>query len=148
MVQTDVLETVVSESLSVFVVWEPIFRTDSAKAARKATTLLPDRRVESFWVESLRVGELFQPSIGLESEPAWDVYLVFPPGAMWEGETPPRPEFFMHQLGGRLPEAQSLDGPGLARAIEEALRLERRDSPEDSKEQRLDSRGAISEVES
>lgn len=28
----------------------------------------------------------------------WDVYLLYPPGVRWEGSTPPRPAFWMHQL--------------------------------------------------
>jgi hypothetical protein len=30
--------------------------------------------------------------------PAWDVYLVYAPGVRWEGDTPPTPTFWMHQL--------------------------------------------------
>jgi hypothetical protein len=52
--------------------------------------------------------------LGLEREVAWDVYLVYPPGVVWEGETPPSPAAFMHQLSGRLPADRHLDGPGLA----------------------------------
>ncbi len=122
MVQEEVLRGIQSERLNVFVVWEPILRADSVIAARKATTLFRDPRVENFWVESQQVGELFQASIGLETEPAWDVYLVYPPGATWTGDAPPAPEFFMHQLGGRLPDASALDGPALERALKEALR--------------------------
>ena len=29
---------------------------------------------------------------------AWDVWLVYGPDAVWEGELPPKPEYFMHQL--------------------------------------------------
>ena len=61
-----------------------------------------------------------QGAIDLVSEPAWDVYLVYAPGIHWEGKEPPRPTYFQHQLGGRLPADQRLDGPKLAEAINSA----------------------------
>lgn len=122
MVQDNVLSKIPDEELEIFVVWEPILRTDKAVAARKATTLFDDPRVENFWVETQSVGELFQPVIKLKTEPAWDVYLVYGRDAKWKGERPPKPASFMHQLGGRLPDANRLDGAGLARRIEAALR--------------------------
>lgn len=122
MVQREVLETIASEKLKIFVVWEPILRTDNAVASRKATTFFADPRVEHFWVDSQSVGELFQPAIDLKTEPAWDVYLVYPRDAKWKGTQPPRPEYLMHQLEGRLPDADRLNGAGLARRLEAALR--------------------------
>ena len=122
MVQQEVLEQLPNERLAIFSVWEPILRTDDAASARKATTLFQDPRVENFWVETQDVGELFQSAIDLETEPAWDVYLVYPRGTMWTDEAPPRPEYFMHQLGGRLPDESMFDGPVLARKLKDSLR--------------------------
>jgi len=120
-VQESVLEREDDGDLAVYVVWEPIFRTDDERAARKASTLLTDRRVAHFWVETQAIGQLFQPAIGLEGEVAWDVYLVYPPGIGWEDRIPPVPEILMHQLRGRLPEARLLDGPVLAQDIDRVL---------------------------
>jgi hypothetical protein len=40
-------------------------------------------------------------------EDAWDVFLLYPPGVTWEGERPPAPAYWMHQLGSRwLPRVQ------------------------------------------
>jgi hypothetical protein len=116
-VREQVLETNRSRKLAAYAVWEPILVTDDARSSRKATTLLPDPRVRNYWTGSQDLGELFQPAIGLTTEPAWDVYLVYPRGVVWEGVEPPRPEYFMHQLAGRLPEAQMLDGRVLADRI-------------------------------
>jgi len=106
----------------VYAVWEPILKTDDERSARKATTLFPDDRVSHYWVGSREVGKLFQPALELTTEPAWDVYLIYAPGIEWEDQTPPTPSYFMHQLGGRLPDEQRLDGEKLKRAIEEAGR--------------------------
>jgi hypothetical protein len=120
-VQGSVLEKVSSESLAVYAVWEPILRTDDERSSRKATALFQDARVVNYWTDSQDFGEAFQPVIELTTEPAWDVYLVYPPGVVWQGDEPPRPGFFMHQLGGRLPDAQRLDGPRLADEIRKLL---------------------------
>ena len=66
------------------------------------------------------VGKLFQAPINLTTEPAWDVYLLYPPGVKWT-DGPPTPHFFMHQLGNRLPQGNRLSGDGLARRVREML---------------------------
>lgn len=118
--QSAVLEKVESANLAVYAVWEPILRTDDERSSRKATILFPDDRVSNYWVDTRAVGELFQAPIDLTTEPAWDVYLVYAPGVAWKGDDPPRPNYFMHQLGGRLPDDLRLDGAKLAAAIEVA----------------------------
>ena len=106
-----------SRDLAVYVVWEPIFRTDDERASRRATVLFPDDRVKEYWAGTLDVGRLFQPAIGLEKEVAWDVYLVYRPGRVWEGLEPPAPDDFMHQLWGRLAAEKMLEGGGLRKTI-------------------------------
>lgn len=100
--------------------WEPILRTDDARGARKATTILPDPRVHHYWTEGQEVGEIFQVPLGLKGEPAWDVYLLYPAGIEWKGGAPPTPTYFMHQLGA-LPAARRLNGETLADKLREVL---------------------------
>ena len=45
----------------------------------------------------------YQTLLGIPDE-AWDVYFLYPPDARWTDSLPPRPSFWMHQLG-------SLHGP-------------------------------------
>lgn len=115
------LREIPSKNLAVYAVWEPILRTDDERSSRRATTLSPDERVTNYWASTTDVGTLFQSPIGLTTEPAWDVYLFYPPGVKWESDVPPRPEFFMHQLGGRLPDDSRLDGHKLAESIKRML---------------------------
>jgi hypothetical protein len=119
-VQSKVLETVDDSELAVYAVWEPILRTDDERAARKATILLPDPRVVHYWVDSQEVGKTFQEPIELTTEPAWDVYLVYPREVKW-GDSAPEPNYFMHQLGGRLPASSRLNAERLAQLIVDTL---------------------------
>jgi hypothetical protein len=116
-VQADVLSEISGDNLAVYAVWEPMLRTDDERSSRKATTLFPDERVTNFWVDSQDVGVLFQAAIKLTTGPAWDVYLLYRPGVTWNEDSPPDPDFFMHQLGGRLPDGQRLDGTKLADSL-------------------------------
>ena len=117
----NVISEIASEDFLAYAVWEPILKTDDERSSRKAVTLFPDERVTNYWVRTRAVGELFQQPIDLAGEPAWDVYLVYEPGVVWDGDAPPVPTFFMHQLGGRLPEGHRLDGPKLRDTIEKIL---------------------------
>ena len=121
MVQNNVISEIKSDQLVAYAVWEPILKTDDERSSRKAATLFPDERVKSYWVPTQAVGKMFQAPINLMTEPAWDVYLVYEPGIEWGNDTPPDPTFFMHQLGGRLPNGQRLDGPKLHDVIEKIL---------------------------
>jgi hypothetical protein len=120
-VQDNVISEIGSEDFVVYAVWEPILKTDDERSSRKAVMLFPDERVKNYWVRTRAVGELFQPPINLKGGPAWDVYLVYEPGIGWDSDTPPEPTFFMHQLGGRLPDDQRLDGPKLRDVIEKIM---------------------------
>ena len=131
MVQDSVLSRIASRDLAVYVVWEPIFKSDDLRASRRATVLFPDDRVTHYWASTLAVGKLFQAPLGLQDEVAWDVYLVYRPGRdwsvfghdgidmtdrpgrEWEADSPPVPDDFMHQLE-QLPVEKRLDGGFLA----------------------------------
>lgn len=116
--------TLNAPDLRVFVVWEPILHADHERAARRSSVVLDDPRTTQFWIPSRDVGMMFRKPLGLESEPAWDVYLVYPRGVRWEDD-PPKPAFFMHQMGGRLPNKLLLDGGRLASEIRRRLAVER-----------------------
>ena len=121
MVRQDVLEAIDDPDFKLFVVWEPILKTDSAEAARLSSGFLRDGRVTQYWASTRAVGHSFQDAIGLESEPAWDVYLIYDRGIRWT-DKPPTPTTFQHQLGGRLPDDLLLNGPALADGIRGLLR--------------------------
>ena len=102
-----------SADVRVYLVWEPIRFLDRQSSADHDRSLVPDRRAMHFWTRDLELAKAFRKPIGLVTEPAWDVYLLYPAGARWSEGSVPVPGDFMHQLRGRLPEANILDQRGL-----------------------------------
>ena len=47
------------------------------------------------------MGKLYEKTLGIDGTYAWDVWLVYKPGARWDETEPPKPDFAMHQLGSR-----------------------------------------------
>ena len=91
--------------MRVFVVWEPILKTDVAPPFGSALGLIKDRRVAQYWDSGrvlsddlVRSVNASLDSYGLE-EPlpegfiAWDVVAVFKPADRWEGDVPV-PEYY------------------------------------------------------
>lgn len=92
-----------------YLVWVPMFRgmeRDVPKASRE----MPGPRVSHYWDGESVLGKGYRKTLGL-SEDAWDIFLLYGPDAKWDGETPPAPDFWMHQLGS--PRRPRLAGPYL-----------------------------------
>ncbi len=107
--------------LRVYAVWVPMLRIDFSLAVSRATTWLPDKRVDQFWDAEGELPRAYSRILRLpDSRPAWDVYLVFDREARW-GAEPPAPAQWMHQLGGGPP-ARRLDAKRLAGEVDELLK--------------------------
>lgn len=101
-VQKQALSQIKSDRLKVYVVWIHRFPLlDTRAAAKEATHLVPDERSRHFWDGAGRLGQAYAKVINLPHKKkfAWDVYFVFDAKAKW-GDAPPKPDFWMHQLGG------------------------------------------------
>jgi hypothetical protein len=70
---------------------------DSNEAATHRTSDTNDHRIIHWWDETRESDLPFAAVLGLHG-PAWDIYLLYGPGTIWEGSTPPAPRFWMHQL--------------------------------------------------
>ena len=72
------------------------------KDVPEAATLLHNDYVHHYWNPSGSFGRELSRGLDLkvdgEEVYAWDVWLVYGPDAVWDGEQPPKPEYFMHQL--------------------------------------------------
>jgi len=91
-----------SADVAVYVVWSSQSGAKERNVA-DAASLVADRRTRHYWDAGQAVGKAFQPILGT-SDPAWDTWLLFDRGARWEGNAPPRPAWWEHQLWGMTPE--------------------------------------------
>jgi hypothetical protein len=109
-----------SSDVAVYIVWSSQSGAEERNVA-DAAELVSDRRTQHYWDGGQQVGKAFQPLLGTP-DPAWDVWMLFDRSARWDGETPPRPAWWEHQLRGMAPE-QLLDADRFAR---KALEIEGR----------------------
>lgn len=82
-------------------------------------TLVTDRRVRHYWDQDEVLGRAYQQTLPTPG-PAWDVYLLFRRGVRWTETMPPKPDFWMHQLGG-ITNAPRLDPNVLRNHVERLL---------------------------
>jgi hypothetical protein len=108
-----------------YVVWVPKLggRRDHVG---DATRVAPDARATHYWDETGVTIRAYTAVLDLP-EDAWDIYMVYGPEARWEGALPPRPAFWMHQLGSRR--RPRVEGPYLD-AAELAAEAARRLGPQ------------------
>lgn len=71
---------------------------DSVEHARQEVEAFGDQPVVHAWDQDRRLGDLFAKTIKLTST-AWDAYFLYASGIRWEDDAPPKPTFWMHQLG-------------------------------------------------
>jgi hypothetical protein len=97
--QWDVLAKVKDRSdLRAYVVWVPMSR-GLERDVPNATREVPDARATHYWDGDGQLIQGYREVLGGFDEPVWDTYLLYGPEAKWEGERPPAPAFWMHQLG-------------------------------------------------
>ena len=121
-VVTSLFDEIDSPALRGLVVFLPMVSGDCEPAARERAAENSDARIATRWDPGRGVGRAFRRPLGLRAT-AWDVYLVYPPGVLWEGEEPPTPAKWMHQLS-RLagaPPDRGLDPERLEDEVRRAL---------------------------
>lgn len=86
-----------SKDLRGFIVWLPMKAADDPESAAVQAASFRDARIGEAWDAQRAGGALFARTLKLKGT-AWDVYLLYARGVRWEGEEPPTPSFWMHQL--------------------------------------------------
>jgi len=80
----------------VFVVWEPVLATDFGAPSTASLARVSDKRAVQYWDRnralSHLMGERDRASV------VWDYIAVFPPGAVWQEDAPPRSVFSDHPV--------------------------------------------------
>ncbi len=90
--------------LRAYVVWLPILPDDDAAAAARASARCAGPRVLHYWDPDRALGDALGKALAIPPRRdgprvAWDVYLLFRPGARWGSA----PAFWMQQLDGVPP---------------------------------------------
>jgi hypothetical protein len=89
--------------IKVYVVHEPVIG-GSDKDIPAAAELLHTTLARHYWNPTGDFGRQMTQVLGLlhGSKPvyAWDIYMIYPPNAVWSGSDPPEPLYLMHQLPG------------------------------------------------
>lgn len=75
---------------------------DDLGAALAQEVTLHDERVSQYWDGKRVLGRIVSRILKLSAPIAWDVYLLYSPGATWKDGNLPVPDFWMHQLGERM----------------------------------------------
>lgn len=99
----DLLSKTNDPRLQTFVVHVPrMTPPPKEKDVPEAAKLIHNDYVHHYWNPSGSFGRELSDGLGLkvdgEQVYAWDVWLVYGPDAVWDGEHPPKPDYFMHNL--------------------------------------------------
>ena len=94
----EIFEENESKLLQGAIVWTPMLETDSLNAAEGREAVFPDSRVGHYWDPERILGRMLSQTLKLKASIAWDVYLIYLPGHLWNADVPPAPKFWMHQL--------------------------------------------------
>ncbi len=87
-----------NRNLKGYVVWLPLVHADTKESCdADAADALEDDRISLWWNERKDIGKSFSKTLGLRGT-AMDVFAVYGPGKVWEGVTPPKPDFWMHMM--------------------------------------------------
>ena len=101
-IRESVLEAYPDAELQALVVWVDDVPGTGPELASQEARALDGPRVRQFHDRSQRAGRAFAERL-LPTAVAFDVYLFYPPGALWE-ERPPHPAYWAHQRGRIEPE--------------------------------------------
>lgn len=122
-VQRYLLDGVADDGLAVLVVWQPVQTSDTAEAAAEAAQLVPDPRARHYWTVEPGLANPLGAPLGELPSPVWDVFLIYPPGAVWD-ESAPAPAYAMHN-GAEVPGAVPFDAARLTSEVRAILSKER-----------------------
>ncbi len=123
-IQKDVMETIQTDRLAVYVVWIPVLNFQDEptlqKNGLKESSRLSDSRAIHYIDPLGFSGKEYSSILNFPyHSPAWDVYLVFGSEARWDNR-PPSPSDWMYQ-GEGLGRARLLDGHKMAQQVQKLL---------------------------
>jgi hypothetical protein len=121
-VQRYVLDQIANPDLKVYVVWEPVFPSDSEQASHEASGLVSDPRVQQFWSSSRVTGHSFGKLSGKPDKPLWNSFLIFGGDKKWTDAAPDPDQFRIVPRSGMEVQAdRKMNGTKLAEEIKARL---------------------------
>ncbi len=121
MVSRYVMKAIDDPRLRLYVVWGPMEAADTEADARKATVNAPDPRAVHFWTDDDVLAEAWAKTLRVvDDEAAYDTYMIFPPGDLWQ-EEPPSPAYFMWIEKQGLPPETKFNGVVFAEQVRRFL---------------------------
>jgi hypothetical protein len=87
-----------NRDLRAYFVWIPVLSGDSEQAARKSTERYPAPNSGYFWLTTPKAAQEAASVLHMAAgRLAWDVYLLYRRGLIWEASFP-SPSYWQHQL--------------------------------------------------
>jgi hypothetical protein len=101
--------------LRAYVVWVPKVG-GREKDVPNATRFVADARARHYWDGEGILLRGYGPVLSI-SQDAWDIYMIYGPNAVWAGDRPPEPDYWMHQLD--VSSQPTLDGRLFAEKVKQ-----------------------------
>jgi len=121
-VQRYVLDQIANPDLKVYVVWEPVFPSDSEKASYEASRLVSDPRIQQFWSNSRFTGHSFGKLSGVQDKSLWNSFLIFGGDKKWTDAPPVEDQFrIVPRSGMKFQDERKMNGAKLAEEIKARL---------------------------
>jgi hypothetical protein len=101
-VRTAIFDGASGDKWRSFVVWLPILGGDGQSVALETGEVFRGVDVPQYWDGKQRVGKEIGRGLGVEGWLAWDIYLFYPPDAVWSDAGPPAPDALLAQVAGAV----------------------------------------------
>ncbi len=91
--QKNLLAAIDSPELAAYVIWAPK-NGAREKHVNRVLDLVTDARATQYWDGNGSAVDAYDAMFGIEGRPCAGVFMLYRADAVWEGNTPPMPEYF------------------------------------------------------
>ncbi len=120
--QKNLLAAIDSPDLAAYVIWAPK-NGGREKHVDRVLDLVTDARSSQYWDGKGAAVDAYDAMFGIEGRPCAGVFMLYRADAVWEGNSPPMPEYFedAHAREFSRTAGQQYDGGQLAKRTREML---------------------------
>ncbi len=93
----EILRELPNANVKVYALWAPYLQTDSRAAAGRAAAYLSDSRASHFWDLWKFGSRVYADQFNYPQHEAWDLFVLYRPGILWQGEAPRPTTWFQHR---------------------------------------------------